>query len=53
MELPSEAQMIENAASHIPEMKDIMGDTKSEDQMLSEEKEVRDGMEQLELKKAN
>ena len=43
--------MIENAKSHIPEMNDVLADTKSdggvEDAQLSGQKELSDGLEQL------
>lgn len=49
MEIPNEETMIENAESHMPEMKYILSDTKSEDNMISQEKEVKDAQEQLEI----
>ena len=45
MELPTPEKMIENASSHIPEMNDVISDTKSEDEMRSRDKEINDANE--------
>jgi len=45
--IPSTDEMIENAKSHIPEMGDVLADTKSDgnDNEISEKKELSDGLE--------
>ena len=45
----SDEEMIENASEVIPGMKEVLSDTKSEGTLTSQQKEVSDGLEQINM----